>query len=142
MKSCFLALVLWLCLGSHINAQNVALLLFDGETGRKFAGCLNCNRNDEVSVCNRYGTYGSKYEDESIWNSYGIFGSKYEDNSPWNKYGEGLRVVDPNGNFYGHFSLNKYASGGQSKIQLIQSLLRLYEANVEPEAIRNLLCED
>ena len=142
MKSYLLASALWLCLGCQAYAQNVALLLFDGETGRTFAGCLNCNRYEDASVCNKDGTYGSKYEDESIWNKYGTFGSKYEDNSPWNRYGEGLRVVDSSGNFYGHFTLNKYASGRQSRVQLVLSLLELYEADVELDAMRDLLCEN
>ena len=142
MKFLSLACTIFLCLSSQTYAQNVALLLFDGETGQNFAGCLNCNRYDEASVCNKYGTYGSKYNDESIWNRYGQFGSRYEGNSPWNRYGEGLRIVDPDGNFYGRFSLNRYANGGQSNIQTVQSLLELYEAGVELDAMRDLLCEN
>lgn len=126
---------------SQAQAQDVALLLFDSETHQQFAGCLNCNRYDDGSVCNRYGDYGSRYGDTSIWNRYGDFGSRYEDNSPWNRYGDGLIVVDPSGNFYGHFSLNRYARDGQSRIGLVQSLLRLYEEGVELDDIRDLLCE-
>ena len=121
---------------AQAQAQDVALLLFDAETHRQFAGCLNCNRYDDGSVCNRYGDYGSRYSDTSIWNRYGDFGSRYEDNSPWNRYGEGLIVVDPDGNFYGHFSLNRYSRYGQSRVPLIQSLLQLYEDGVELGEIR------
>ena len=127
--------------GSQAQAQDVALLLFDSETRQEFAGCLNCNLYDDGSVCNRYGDYGSRYSDKSIWNRYGDFGSRYEDNSPWNRYGEGLIVVDPNGNFYGHFSLNRYARHGQSRLPLVQSLLRLYADGVDLDEIRDLLCE-
>lgn len=123
------------------QAQDVALLLFDAETHRQFAGCLNCNRYDSGSVCNRYGAYGSRYSDTSIWNRYGDFGSRYEDSSPWNRYGEGLIVVDPDGNLYGHFSLNRYAQYGQSRIPLVQSILQLYADGVDLDKIRDLLCE-
>lgn len=142
MKLYSLLFAIFLSFGFQVSAQDVALLLYDGETGRTFAGCLNCNRYDDAAVCNKYGTYGSKYEDHSIWNKYGEFGSKYEESSPWNSYGEGLRVVDPYGNFYGHFSLNSYPRGGQSNIELVQALINLYEHGVELDAIRNLLCEN
>jgi len=102
---------------------------------------LNCNRYDDGSVCNPYGDYGSRYSDTSIWNRYGVFGSRYEENSPWNRYGEGLIIVDPDGNFYGHFSLNKYTQYGQSRVQLVQSLLQLYENDVDLDQIRDMLCD-
>jgi len=121
------------------NAQNVALLLFDGETGRIFAGCLNCSRYDDASICNRYGDHGSRYSDKSIWNRYGDFGSRYETNSPWNRYGEGLRIVDAEGNYYGRFSLARY---DQSKLPLIQALLEAYEENDDLAELRDRLCEN
>ncbi|MDW4550899.1 hypothetical protein R5H32_16175 [Defluviimonas sp. D31] len=124
------------------RAENVALLLFENTSSEnRFAGCLNCNRHDAVSVCNRYGKYGSRYEGDSIWNRYGPHGSRYEEHSPWNRYGQGLIVVDPEGNFYGHFSLNRYAHYGQSQVELVQSLLELHEKGVELDEIRDLLCE-
>ena len=131
----------WLTLSTatvSANAPEVALLLFDGKTGKVFAGCLNCNRYDGASICNRYGDYGSVYSDKSIWNRYGEFGSRYEDNSPWNSYGEGLRVVDSDGNYYGRFSRTYY---GQSKIPLIQALLKAYESNDDLSDLRERLCE-
>ncbi|TPL00671.1 hypothetical protein FJ938_22005 [Mesorhizobium sp. B2-4-14] len=120
------------------QAQDLALLLFDGATGTKFAGCLNCGRYDDVAVCNKYGDFGSKYSDNSIWNKYGQFGSKYETNSPWNAYGEGLRVVDKDGHYYGRFTLSV---AEQSKIGLIQSLLGAYQKTDDLDSLRDLLCE-
>lgn len=120
------------------RADNVALLLFDGETGREFAGCLNCSRYDDGAVCNRYGDFGSRYSDTSIWNRYGKFGSRYETNSPWNRYGEGLRVVDPAGNYYGRFSLSRY---DQSRLPLVQALLKAHESMDDLDALRDLLCD-
>ena len=126
---------------SPAQAQNVALLLFDAETSTQFAGCLNCNRHDYSSICNRHGDYGSRYSEASIWNRYGAFGSRYEESSPWNRHGDGLIIVDHDGNFYGHFSLNRHARYGQSRVQLVQSLLRLYEEGIELDEIRDLLCD-
>lgn len=142
MKIMTLIAALTLVLPVTARAQDVALLLFENtNSDSRFAGCLNCGRYDDASVCNRYGKYGSRYEDDSIWNRYGPHGSRYEEHSPWNRYGEGLIVVDPEGNFYGHFSLNKYPRYGQSQVQLVQSLLQLYEDGVELDEIRDLLCE-
>jgi len=126
-------------LAAPSSAQNVALFLFDGETGTSFAGCLNCSRYDDASICNSYGDYGSRYSDQSIWNRYGDFGSRYETNSPWSRYGEGLRVVDAEGNYYGRFSL---ARNGQSRLPIIQALLEAYEANDDLAELRDRLCED
>lgn len=139
-----LATVLWfvfpiasMTLPVAAQAQNVALLLFDGSTGTKFAGCLNCSEYDRTAVCNRYGDFGSEYSDDSIWNRYGKFGSEYEKDSPWNRYGEGLRVVDTDGNYYGRFTLS---FNDQSRHPVVQSLLGLYEKTDNLEAIRDILC--
>lgn len=126
---------------SPVNAQDVALLLFDAETHRQFAGCLNCSQFDGGSVCNQFGEFGSIFSEVSIWNQFGKFGSMFESNSPWNQFGEGLIIVDPNGNFYGHFSLNIHAKYGQSRLQIVQYSLQLYEAGLSLDQIRDLLCE-
>jgi hypothetical protein len=142
MKKILLACTAVCFSGTFAYAQNVALLLFDAKRSEEFAGCLNCNRYDSGSVCNAYGDYGSKYSDTSIWNRYGKFGSKYEENSPWNRYSDGLIVVDREGNFYGHFSLNKHARYGQSNLGMVRSLLQLYEMDYDLDDIRDLLCDD
>ncbi|MCP5397293.1 MAG: hypothetical protein H6918_11275 [Sphingomonadaceae bacterium] len=131
----FLAMTLTI---SQAHANGVVLLLFDGKTGKVFAGCLNCSRYDEKSVCNRYGDYGSRYSEKSFWNRYGDFGSRYESTSPWNRYGEGLRILDGDGNYYGRFSLARY---GQSKLPIIQALLKAYEANDDLSSLRDRYCE-
>lgn len=116
----------------------VDLLLFDGDTGYEFAGCLNCSKYDDGSVCNKYGDYGSPYSDKSIWNRYGDFGSRYSDNSPWSRYGEGLRIVDSDGNYYGRFLLARY---DQSRLEIVQNIIEAYEAMEDLESLRDLLCE-
>lgn len=133
-----LAILVLLMAPSASRAQDVALLLFDGPTGQRFAGCLNCGRYDAAAVCNRYGDFGSRYSDESIWNRYGGFGSRYETSSPWNRYGEGLRVVDPDGNYYGRFSMSRY---GQSQLPIIRAILDAYDQIEDLEQLRDLLCE-
>lgn len=120
------------------QAQNVPLLLFDGESGAVFAGCLNCNRFDDAAICNKFGKYGSKFEDLSIWNQFGKFGSKYETNSPWSNFGEGLRIVDQNGNYYGRFSIGRT---DRSAIPMVSSILAAYKAMGDLDALRDLLCE-
>ncbi len=124
------------------QAQNSALLLFDAETGRNFAGCLNCERDDDAAVCNQSGPYGSQFAKSSIWNAYGQFGSKYQKNSPWNPYGSGLRVVDRDGNFYGSFSVNQHGSYQQSELPIVQSVLKAYEILGDTQQLLFLLCED
>ncbi len=114
-----------------------ALLLFDGETGRKFAGCLNCRSTDETSVCNPVGDYGSVVDDNSIWNVVGPYGSVVETNSPWNPVGEGLRILDQNGNYYGRFTVSIL---DRSRLPLIQQIVAAYERLRSTHAVRNLLC--
>lgn len=139
-RNCLAILVaLLLVTPSGSQAQDVALLLFDGETGQNFAGCLNCSRSDSASVCSRYGDYGSRYSDTSIWSRYGSYGGRYETNSPWSRYGEGLRVVDSEGNYYGRFSRSRV---GQSKLPIVQALLEAWEYFDEDRiAIRDWFCD-
>lgn len=120
------------------SAAVPALLLFDGEDGEIFAGCLNCSRYDSASICNRYGDYGSRYGEKSLWNRYGQFGSRYETNSPWNRFGEGLRVVDRDGNYYGRFSRSSY---DQSRLPIVKALLAAYEESDDLDELRDALCE-
>ncbi len=124
---------------SPTNAQNVALLLFDGATGKNFVGCLNCGKYDASSICNRYGDYGSRYSVKSIWNRYGDFGSRYSNMSPWSRYGAGLKIVDSDGGYYGKFTLSSY---GRSKLPIIQAILEAYEKNDDLSDLRDALCDN
>lgn len=51
-----------------------------------FLGLINTNSFDSDSVCNPYGTYGSKYSSTSIWNEYGSYGSDYASYSAFSDY--------------------------------------------------------
>ncbi len=85
--------------------------LYGGKNHQEFIGCLNCNQFDKNSIWNELGKYGNKLSSKSIWNSYGTFGSEYSSYSPWNKYYTAPPiVVDPQGNFYGYFTLNEHKS--------------------------------
>lgn len=136
MKTWALCISMTLAGLSPAKAQNLALRLYDGETGQRFAGCLNCSRTDELAVCNRYGDFGSRYSDNSILNPYGPFGSRYETNSPWNRYGEGLRITDKSGGYYGRFTLNRYAD--QSRFPLIQNILAVYDRIEDLQTLREI----
>ena len=66
-----LAVIIAIGLAARASAQFSPLLLFGGTNHRTFLGCLNCSKHDSVSVCNKYGNFGSKYNSdsnlESLW---------------------------------------------------------------------------
>ena len=135
---CYLAVLIALAGTAEGQNRSVALLLFDGESGTDFVGCLNCNRFDSAAVCNRFGEFGSGFSSQSIWNGFGSYGSRFSTNSPWNRFGQGLRIVDFEGNYYGRFSLNP---SGQTRIPFVLDLLRIYEAFGDLSGLRDLYCE-
>lgn len=129
VKAIWIVIFLILTCGTAL-AEEPVLLLLGGENHDKFLGCLNCSKYDLSSVWNKYGEYGSKYNSDSIWNKYGTYGSKYNSLSPWNKYSsDGPVVVDPDGNFYGYFTLNKY--NNQTKIKWLVWILENHEYVME-----------
>ena len=112
------------------------LLLFSDDN--KFLGCLNCSEYSSESICNKYGTYGSKYNSESIWNQYGTYGSKYNSESPWNEYSSsGPKIVDKDGNYYGRFSINTYS--GYSNSDNLKKIYEYFDGDLEK--IRDSFCE-
>ena len=113
---------------------NAEILLYS--SNNEFKGCLDCNRYEDKSVCNRYGDYGSRYSDDSIWSGYGL-GNRYPDDSPFSRYGQGLKMVDKEGNFYGYFSIS---AGGEKKMQKL--LKNIWEsADGDYSAMRDLFCD-
>lgn len=123
-------LILFMACVQSASAREPTLLLFGGNNNDQFLGCLNCSRYDSSSVWNKYGEHGSKYNSNSIWNKYGEYGSKYNSHSPWNKYSSDAPVVvDPDGNFYGYFTRNKY--NNQTKIKWLVWILDNYEYVME-----------
>jgi hypothetical protein len=116
------------------TASLADLLLFSEDD--TFHGCLDCSTYQNDSVCNEYGSFGSKYNNDSIWNKYGI-GSKYNDNSPFNKYGTGLKIVDRNGHFYGYMSMSY---NGETKLkQLLKNMWTATDGDYDE--MRDMFCQ-
>jgi hypothetical protein len=127
---------------SEMRAQTPALLLFGGSDHRTFLGCLNCGKYDSGSVCNKYGSAGSKYSSDSIWNRYGNFGSKYSGDSPWNKYSSTAPIiVDSSGRSYGYFSANKYHHN-RTRIDVLVQLTDFVADEDDLDEARDLFCGD
>ncbi len=125
-------IVFFLLMSSY--SVNAEILLYT--SNNQFKGCLDCNRYDDKSVCNRYGNFGSRYNTDSIWNRYGL-GSRYEDESPFSRYGQGLKMVDKEGNFYGYFSISV---GGENRTrQLLRNIWEVTDGDYS--AMRDLFCD-
>ena len=101
-----------------------ALLLFGGDNHKTFLGCLNCGKFDSGSICNKFGTYGSKFSSESPWN-------KFSSSAPI--------IVDQNGGSYGYFSTNKFHSD-RTRIQGYVALLNWVAENDDLDQARDALC--
>ena len=126
-----------------VQAQGTkALLLFGGGDHKTFLGCLNCNRYDNGSICNRYGEHGSPYANESIWNRYANYGSRYSSESPWNPYANSPPViVDREGGFYGYLTANRY-NPKRTRIPLYVALTDAWEkVTDDPMEIADQLCD-
>lgn len=117
-------------------------MLFGGEDHKEFLGCINCNKYESGSICNKYGDQGSKYSNNSIWNKYGEYGSKYNDTSPWNKHASNPpAIVDENGGFYGYFTANKYQPQRTSIKLLLQLTDNAEWVNEDLERARDAVCQ-
>ena len=125
----FMSSLIAVCLTITVNAQS--LLIFGGKDHDVYLGCLNCNKYSDQSIWNAYGDFGSKYSSKSIWNKYGTYGGEYSSYSPFNKYAANPPVlVDKDGNFYGYFTANAYASKRtNSKLALL--IIEYWEAIAE-----------
>ena len=85
------------------------LMLYGGKNNKQYLGCISCSEYETDSITNEYGKYGSRYATNSIWNVYGTFGSQYSQYSWRNPYATNPPViVDQDGDFYGHFTVNEY----------------------------------
>lgn len=116
MKKLFLITILFFSYISIVSATD-AILIYGWKNKDVFLGCINCSKNDDSSIWNKYGTYGSKYNDKSIWNKYWSYWDKYSDTSPYNKYASYPPVlVDYDGWFYGYLTVNTYNNPSNSSI--------------------------
>lgn len=132
---------IFIFLSLSVHAQE-ALLLYGGKNHDEFIGCINCDKYNASSVCNKYEDYGSKYSDKSIWNKFGDYGSKFSDKSPWNKFASTPPViVDQDGGFYGYFASNKHEDR-RTEIELLVYMLDNVEVVLEDlENARDWLCD-
>jgi len=107
MKTLIVTLI-WIFFSFAVSGQTI--LIFGGESHDVYLGCLNCDKFESSSIWNKHGSYGSKYNAECIWNKYGDFGGNYSSYSPFNRHASHPPVlVDPDGNFYGYFTADKYS---------------------------------
>ena len=140
----YLVAFLFCCLIARTaGAQNQkALLLFGGEKHDEFLGCLNCNSQSAISVCNEFGKYGSKYQSDSIWNEYGKYGSQYNALSPWDEYSSTAPIiVDKDGTSYGYFSANSFHHD-RTNIDWLVKILDFQAEKGDLDATRELMCSD
>jgi len=137
------SLIFFFLLATSTFVHSAELLLFAGSSHDIFIGCLNCNKHDSSSVCNKYADFGSKYSDKSIWNKYADYGSKYSDKSPWNKYASNPPViVDRDGGFYGYLTANKYQSK-RTEMEILVQLTNNSDWVIDDiDRARDLFCKD
>lgn len=89
------------------STDDVKLMLFGGENHDVYLGCLSCDEAATDSIFNKTGKYGKRQFDENIWNKFGGYGSRFSNLSPWNRFAqEPPVIVDPDGRFYGRFTVN------------------------------------
>jgi hypothetical protein len=120
------------------------LLLFGGPNGSSsvFVGCLSCSRFDSLSVCNRFGDFGSRFADKSIWNRFGDYGSRFSDTSPWNKFASfAPKIFDSAGNFYGYFTSNRFLTPRTTDAFFRSFLDNVDFVNEDLDAARDAFCE-
>lgn len=140
---CAASTLLVVGLTTSLAAQSAtpALLLFGGSNHETFLGCLNCGRYDAASICNKYGDFGSRFNNKSIWNRYGDFGSRYSDSSPWNKYASNPPIiVDQQGNSYGYFTSNRTKTSRTTIKPLLVFLDNVDQVNEDLEVARDTFC--
>lgn len=116
------------------------LLLFGGERGDTFLGCLNCANTSETSICNPKGEFGSGEALASIWNDLGDFGSEASDHSPWSdESANPPMILDRNANPYGYFTRNT-AHRSRTRIPWLQLALEYYGKTKNLEKTRIEMC--
>ena len=139
----FIAITMATTFPEAAKAQTPALLLFGGNNHKVFLGCLNCNRFDQGSVCNRYASHGSRFSSKSIWNGHSIYGSRYSTYSPWNRHASNPPViVDRDGNFYGYFTANRFHARRTTSAFFLAFLDNVDEVNNDRERARDIFCGD
>ena len=88
------------------------LLLFGGVDHKDFLGCLNCGELSTASVANSLSQYGFT-NNLGVWSSLGQYAGRFSSYSACNAFATDPPViVDRAGNFYGRFTINRFAPAG------------------------------
>lgn len=86
------------------------LLLVGDDYGETFLGCLSCDPYEVTSIFNAEGDHGSRHSPASIRNRSSRFGSSFSNLSACNpRASRPPRIVDPDGNIHGRFTVNTSA---------------------------------
>ncbi|MBD2299879.1 hypothetical protein [Nostoc sp. FACHB-190] len=97
--------------------------LMHPRTGQ-FLGNVSSDRFDDQSICNPYGTYGSKYQEMSLWNKYGDYGSPYSNVSAYNSRAQYPPIL--------------YLKNGQALA--VVSVSSKWEPVIHPGALLGVIC--
>jgi hypothetical protein len=144
----FMARLVCLCaltlLGAPYSSSSTPatkeLLLFGGEGGSTFLGCLNCANTSATSICNPAGEFGSGESLASIWNDLGDYGSEASDDSPWSDASVNPPLIlDRNGDPYGYFTRNT-AHRNRTRIAWLDVALEYYGKTKNLEKTRVEMC--
>jgi len=92
---------------SPTPASSGDLLVYGGDDHEVFLGCLSCPEEDELSIWNEYGAFGSRYSSTSVLNPSSEYGSRVSARSACNALAsDPPLVVDRRGHVYGRLTLN------------------------------------
>ena len=113
--------------GGGSYGSSVSLYALDGTSylvadDGTFLGDISSNSYASDSICNSYGSYGSKYESNSIRNEYGTYGSKYSNDSAYNKYTSTPPKIIQSRRVVGYLTKNDYLSGAIDPDELLIAL--------------------
>lgn len=86
------------------------LLLVGDDYRETFLGCLSCDPYEVTSIFNAEGDHGSRHSALSIRNRFSRFGNSFSNFSACNpRASRPPRIVDPDGNIHGRFTVNTSA---------------------------------
>src|SRR5690606_25728473 len=88
----------------------------------QYLGELTSNPYQADSICNPYGSYGSKYSSTSIWNEFGQYGSPYSSKSAFNKLASDPPLLVSDGKVVGYLTTNTLKPGAITPLGICQRL--------------------
>ncbi len=73
-----------------------------------YLGLISTDRYKVDSICNPYGTHGSRYSTHSVRNNYGTYGGPYGSGSPFNRYSQTPPAIVAGGKIVAYLTVNPY----------------------------------